>query len=612
MFAICGSFGCRFAEAAFAAIVAATGTWLIYWAAMSWVCNLISIAWLAWTVAALFRLENEPRWLLPSAFLVAMTLVSGTPHTDVALAICVSLFLLRTFDNGGWKACSTVLLAAIGGAMLAAPSLLPLVEYHPFSTRPMSFPVSMWSVPIDAFASLGLPVFFSPWFGWGHWEIPGLPIVYLNWAVPIILVQAWRREAHVFKDEYVKFLGLLTLVFFGLCMLPDITTIHYSFRFLPMFHLFLILLVARILTLRRLAGISGLGWDWWVVAVAVAPPVVLATGLAYAFAPVLGASDLAKAGLTGLFVGVAVALAIVTRRLQGDWSAGMLTATHVIIFLGIVSAWPTNPSVPRWHMPTTPDPEQLAVVPPGNALWLFSTLVPRDRAVTWRYRGLAPLYFGKSEINGYSSLGSSAIDQFFHFGPYGDLSADPLPHLFSIDPATGASYADLMRIESIVAEVEGQWIVAAERNVPDKWTRADLPDSVAVAFRRPPADHSLPGTLSFLPRGVTATLLSFSDRREEYTISVGPEYDGRPLVFARPWYPGYDVRLDGAAVQYQLAGNILPEVVLPAGFSGTLEIAYLPAGFLHGCLLAGVAATGLVLVALWQRRRAVPRPGLAG
>jgi hypothetical protein len=52
---------------------------------------------------------------------------------------------------------------------------------------------------------------------------------------------------------------------------------------------------------------------------------------------------------------------------------------------------------------------------------------------------------------------------------------------------------------------------------------------------------------------------------------VSREYEGRPLVFARSWYPGYPVRLDGTAVEYRLAGDILPEVILPAGFSGTLE-----------------------------------------
>ena len=42
VFAICGSLRCRFPESMFAAIVAATGIWLIYWAAMSWSCIIDS------------------------------------------------------------------------------------------------------------------------------------------------------------------------------------------------------------------------------------------------------------------------------------------------------------------------------------------------------------------------------------------------------------------------------------------------------------------------------------------------------------------------------------------------------------------------------------------
>jgi hypothetical protein len=209
VFAICGSLRCRMPEAAFAAVVAGTGIWLIYFAAMSWVENLASIAWFAWTIAALLRLEQEPRWLIPSALLIALTIVSGTPHTDVALLVFVAIYLLRILVGAGWRACLIPLLAAIAGGLMAAPSLLPLIVFHVFSIRQASFPKLQWTVPIYAFFSLGLPIFAAPWytwiyepgFDWLKWGVYGFPIVYLDWVVPIILVKAWRDERQVFSPD---------------------------------------------------------------------------------------------------------------------------------------------------------------------------------------------------------------------------------------------------------------------------------------------------------------------------------------------------------------------------------------------------------------------------
>lgn len=622
VFAICGSLRCRFPESAFAAIVAGTGIWLIYWAAMSWALTEASLAWLAWTIAAAIRLRHESAWLFPTALLIAITLASGTPHTDVSLVVFIGLLLLHMSANDGWRACSTLLLAAIGGAMLAAPSLLPLVAYHAFSTRPSSYLFAQWSVPIYAFASIGLPVFLAPWMTWYKWDVYGFPVVYLDWAVPLILLKAWRDERLIFKDEYVQLFGWLTLAFLVLCMMPNVTTLRWSFRFLPTLHLFLIVMVARVLTVRRTSGIARFGWDCKVIAAAVVPPVAVSVFTALVWRPDFqGPLAPNKLALVGACTLLAVLLFMWTRRWRLDWRLGMLTAGHAIIFLSIVIAYPNNPSTPRYNLPEFRHAAIEPVFGARNTLFLYDWPVrsdgysgwmnihPEDRS-TWLFSGASPLDFGGNAINGTSGMKPYAVEQFFAFGDDGEVFSDPLPRLFSTDPKTGAPFADLMRIDSIVAE-KGAWIAAAERTVPASWRRRILGGGEGMLFRRPPIEHSLPGTLSYVPNGVEAKLLAFSDRREEYEISVSPEYNGRPVVFARAWYPGYQVRLNGTAVKYQLAGDILPELVLPADFSGTLEIAYLPAGFLRGCLLSGVAAVGLLVAALRLRREAVPRPGLA-
>jgi hypothetical protein len=459
-------------------------------------------------------------------------------------------------------------------------------------------------------------------FTWQKWAIYGFPIVYLDWAVPIILVKAWRDERQVFRDGEVRFLGWLTLALFVLCVMPNVTTIRWPFRFLPVFHLFLILMVARIITVRRANGLVGLAWGWKSVAAAVVPPIVVGAALTVIYRPDFS-GPLAPVKLiwVGIFTTLAVVLFALTKRWPPERRLFTLAAGHAITFLGIVLAYPTNPSLPQWQMPASRDAPSDNVFGAGNTLFLYAFPIryeedssarfihPEDRS-RWLFMASSQLYLGEKAINGASALGPISVVQFFLFQDHGSLVRNPLPRVFSTDPKTGVSFADLMRIDSIVAE-KGEWIAAAEATVPKTWERRILGGGEGMLFRRPPIEHPLPGTLTYLPDGVGAKLLSFSDAHEEYDIAVSPEYDGRPIVFARAWYPGYQIRLNGKAVDYELAGDILPELVLPAGFSGRLAIDYLPAGFLRGCLLAGFAAIGLLLVAVWQRRNTVPRPGLA-
>jgi hypothetical protein len=113
--------------------------------------------------------------------------------------------------------------------------------------------------------------------------------------------------------------------------------------------------------------------------------------------------------------------------------------------------------------------------------------------------------------------------------------------------------------------------------------------------------------LSYLPEGVHANLVAFSDRREVYDISTTSDSAGKPLIFARAWYPGYSVRLNGQQLELRLIGDILLAVTLPLGASGRLTVDYIPAGFVLGCWLAGVSLFGLCLLEirrLWRKENA--------
>lgn len=621
VFATCGALGCRFAAALFVAITAATEIWMIYWAAMSWSCTEASIAWLAWAVWAILRLRSDPRWLLPAAAIIALTFACGAPHTNVALIVFIAILLLWTFAKKGLASCSSLLLAAIGGTMLAAPSVLPLFPHYYYSMRPLTFDFAQWSVPVYAFTSIGMPLFFAPWPTWLQWDVYAFPLVYIDIAIPFILLKVRRDHRALFDDEYVRLFGWLTLVFLALCTIPNVSTLRWSFRFLPMFHLFLLLLTARILAVARSRDVPVLQWDRRLAAIALIPPLAIsALTILIRHLDWSGPFGLRQSATIALFTAMAAAVLAYSNKWPWDRRLYAGAAAHCLVYFGIVAAYPVNPSTPRYNVLDSRQAAHAEVFGPGNTLFLYDwpvrsdgrsgwrNLHPEDRS-TWLFPGATPLSFGGRAINGTSGVKPAAVEQFFEFGDDGELISDPLPRLFSRNTATGSLFVDLMHVETIVAEA-GKWTDAATQTIPASWSRQSVGEGGGMIFRNPDF-HPSAGTLSFLPKGVTAELLSFSDRRERYRIAVSPGYTGQPVVFARAWYPGYQVSLNGATADYGLAGDILPEIVLPANFAGTLDIVYVPAGFRAGCLLAALGGMALVVASWGHFRRKQTQPAAA-
>lgn len=434
--------------------------------------------------------------MVPAAVLVAATLSCGWPHTDVALAIFIGWLLLHGIREGGWKGGVPLVLAAASGGLIAAPSLLPLVAYHAFTVRSAIFLTNAWSVPLSAFAAVGFPMFYISWFTFIGSVISSFPIVYINWLIPFVLIKARYNERHLLQDEYVRFFGAMAYVFLLLCMMPTFTTLRWSFRFLPMFGLALAVMTARLLTVREVDGLFGTGWDRRIITLSLVPAVVLGLfvlGIVHsASIGRLTATGIVEVGLLAL---LAVAITTLARRRPAPAWLYASTLSHIVVFAGIIAVWPTNPFLPRWKVPTSQNALPEAIPSTGNILFLWSRPASiHSRFTSWTREdqptpalliGQSPLLVGYHAINGYSPLSPVSVSQFFPFEWIGSLtpSRNPLPRLFSKEPNTEKSYADLMRVDSIVAE-GGGWTARAETDVPSSWQRRVLNPHRDTLFHR--------------------------------------------------------------------------------------------------------------------------------
>lgn len=593
-FVACKALRCRFDEALFATLLASNGIWLSYWAAMTWLPLLAALSWCAWAVAGLIWLQHNRRWVLGTTLAIALTGLSGSPQIDIALALIGAIFTLFRLLRKDFASLAATLAALVLGLAMALPALLPLIDALGASTRPMLFSADGYFLPLQAIAALGLPVFLSAWPDWrNHWHLLALPQAYLDWSFPLLIVAAVRSPRGIARDPMLLALGAAMLALLLLAMIPAIGTFRYPMRFIPAAFLMAGLATGRYLALRRKRGCPGHGWTWPLVLSVVS----VMTIIAVAFCTDIAGNSLPILLGAALVLSLAALVLTLPKPAQPHWIR-MLCGLHLLIYAGITSFWAANPSLSHFALPNRIAPDDLSgLSSSGNNLFLFRnrdmTGLTHDR---WRVYGNASFALDVPAISGYSALGPSSVEAFFGFTHIGDSTLPYLDRLFQREPWTGQSYARLFRIERVIAETP-DWIDMADRATPADWKRTAWPsEGKALLLTAPPGTASLAGTLSFLPTGVTAELQQFSDRREIWRVKADDRYDGRPLVFARPWYPGYHVYLDGTEIHFDLLASLVPAITLPPNFQGTLTVSFVPKSLIFGsfaAVLALIAALGL-------------------
>lgn len=598
----CRALRCRFDEALYIAVLSSSGIWLIYWASMTWLPLLAALSWFSWAVAGLIWLQENRRWFLGTSISVAMTGLAGSPQVDLVLVIVSGSLLLALWRRGQYAMLGVMLAALIAGLAMSLPAILPLMEAFAASTRPAEFAAGGYLLPPQALFALGLPVFVSSWTDWDStWRVLSLPQAYVDWAFPILCATALFKTPTAWRDHRFVPLFWSAVSLFILAMLPSMGFLRYPTRFLPAALILAGLAVARSLVLRRQEGHADHGWSWLVVTGSVACPTLVAILVAPrlpAFAPAI----LAQAATT---MGLAFLVVCLPTKYRHRWAA-LLTLMHIGIFALLISFWPTNPGLVRFAQPDRATSwTQQIFNSNSNTLFLVDHLGRKEFTEdTGKLYGNVAFALGGRSISGYSALGPASVVDFFGFGHLGDSRTDRLERLFQQEANTSVSFARLFRIDRIFAET-GDWARRLERVVPPDWAQQSLAGTEGMLFTAPANFVEHGGSLSFIPPGVTAALLRFEDRQESWSVTLDDRYDGGPLVFARPWYPGYHVYLNGKEARVEQLDGIVPAVRLPAGFAGTVSVSFMPNVLILGVIISLLSLAAAV--ALQYRWRA--RPG---
>ncbi|MBA3960272.1 MAG: hypothetical protein H0X40_00005, partial [Chthoniobacterales bacterium] len=247
------------------ALVAALNGWIICWGATDWFGALGAFAWLPWAwwgmERALDPLRSRWRFFWPAPF-VYLLVTGGFPYTVGMLVLLTVWLALKSLGQTRrlWSIWPLVAGLALGFG-LSAPAWLALFDYiHGSARGEQANPGSHWQwlVPPAALPGFIWPGWTVRWSDFSTQLKPHAAIELACGTVPpLALLAGLVRLRGAFVRQMKWELALLCVVLL-IAMLPSTNVFRWSFRWLPLVHLVLVLLAADALAQLRLSAL----WRW--------------------------------------------------------------------------------------------------------------------------------------------------------------------------------------------------------------------------------------------------------------------------------------------------------------------------------------------------------------
>jgi hypothetical protein len=586
----------------FVSLVAALNGWIICWGATDWFGALGAFAWLPWAwwgiERALDRQRGRWRFLWPAPF-VYLLVTGGFPYTVVMLAVLIAWLSIRSLVQS--RSFLSILPLAFGVALgfgLSAPAWLAIFDYLHGSAREVQ-PSSahwQWLVPPSALPGLVLPSWTVKWADFSTRLLPHSATELACGLVPLpaLLAGLWTESERLFWKLRWE-LGLLLLVLL-LAMLPTAGVFRWSFRWLPFFHLILALCAAE--ALRHLATSDRRRRFF-------TRPGVLAfilIGLITVTVSILRPGGSHAFPLTWILLGIATVWALFPPR---EWTPACVTFAA---FLATYLCVPPNGGVPKYNLsqelmksaPLNPDRLYLSVYPPPEFNYRVEWKpVPIGQVLR---PGSTSMWAGIRLVNGYSPIRPAGIARRLNSQIHGELDPQIAAQMLEKEAGAEGEFAR-MGVDGIIVAREFDFAPKPD----SEWQLAFSNEEGRVYYR---TGESLP-----LVRSVTvidsrpqkqfaaAAISRINDSRNRVELEVAVPKNGAALLtFSRPFFSGYQARLNNKNLRVDSCRGLFPMVEVPAGAHGKLVLRYLPLWLKCGTAVSTVSSA-ILLVSLFAAQR---------
>jgi len=378
---------------------------------------------------------------------------------------------------------------------------------------------------------------------------------------------------------------VLVLLF---CMIPTAGVFRWSFRWLPFFHLVLGICAAEVLQTNPRSAAAAASSLALVVLIAAAM-LTLRAGGSYVFP------------LTWVFIGLAAIWFFLEFLLRDSGFRPWMPAS--ITFVALLATYlciPPNCGVPKYNFsqellnPSPLDPQRLYLsIYPWAELTYRVENKPQPVGQIVR-PGSTSMWGGLHFINGYSPIRPAGVAREFAATIHGEINPAMGDYLLNYQAGEGGELA-LLGVDGIVVAQEtniapqptSEWQLVAETDEGRVFHRRGVP---FARVRSVTSIDSRPNE-----KFVSATISTIHDSRNRVEVNVDVPNGDRPalLTFSRPYFHGYEARLEKKRLAVASYRGLFPIVELPAGAHGSLSLAYRPYWLIWGTGM--VFACGLIV-----------------
>jgi hypothetical protein len=602
----------------FVALVAALNGWIICWGATDWFGALGAFTWLPWAwwgvERALDRQRGRWRFLWPAPF-VYLLVTGGFPYTVVMLAVLIAWLSIRSLVQ--FRSFQSILPMAFGVALgfgLSAPAWLAIFDYLHGSAREAQ-PSSahwQWLVPPSALPGFFLPCWTVKWADFSTRLVPHSATELACGLVPLpaLLAGLWTKAKSDRLFWKLRWeLGLLLLVLL-LAMLPTAGVFRWSFRWLPFFHLILALCAAE--ALRHLATPNQRGRFF-------ARPGLLAfilVGLIAVTMSILRAGGSHAFPLTWILLGIAMVWAL---SLPYEWIPACVT---FVALLATYLCVPPNGGVPKYNLS-----QELTKPAPLDSERLYLSVYPPPEfnyRVEWKPApigqvlrpGSTSIWAGLRLVNGYSPIRPAGVARRLNSQIHGELDPQIAAQMLEKEAGQEGELAR-MGVDGIIVARELDFVPK-----PDSEWKLVFSNEEGRVYHR--IGESFPRVRSITAidshpqeRFAAASISRINDSRNRVELDVDVPSQAVPalLIFSRPFFPGYQARLNNENLRVDSYRGLFPTVEVPAGSHGELVLSYRPSWLIYGGALSILSAiilvSGAVVASLCRGVLETPRQSAA-
>ena len=590
----------------FVALVASLNGWIICWGATDWFGALGAFTWLPWAwwgaERALDGQRTKWRFLWPAPF-VYLLVTGGFPYTVLMLLLLIAWLSIKSL--GQTRDIRSILLMLVGVALgfgLAAPAWLAILDLVQGSARELQ-PASahwQWLVPPAALPGLVLPSWTVNWSDFSSHLTPhSAAELACGLVAPVALIAGfvWRGRTLVRQIKWELILLVLVLV---LAMLPTAGLFRWSFRWLPFVHLVLAICAAEALRVRPRSPIPATAALALVVLTAIAMSIFRTAG-PYAFP------------LMWIFLGLAAVWSFSELFLRDSefqkWAAAAIT------FLALLATYlyiPPNGGVPKFNLsqellkPSPLDPRRLylSIYPWAELTYRVEN---KSQPVGQVVRpGSTSMWARLPFINGYSPIRPAGVAREFATTIHGEINPAMGDYLLNYQ-AGEVGELTLLGVDGIVVARE----IDTAPQPASEWQLVVSTDEGRVFHRRGTPFARVRSVTSIDSRPneqfVSATISRINDSRNRVELDVDVPSGNRPalLTFSRPYFRGYEARLENQRLPVTSYRGLLPTVEVPPGSHGRVTLTYRPYWLKWGSTAAVACVLALILgffAATSQRR----------